>query len=124
MLLSAQHRFAAPETEPLCNYIERPLHCYPPCMMGAGILQCLTSWWSFVLAVSGHGKNKETAAEIGCICLEQSSYWIARHSHQSTMNPTLLPHNAFKEAQHVLWFVQRTSLPVHGTMNRATQDVH
>jgi hypothetical protein len=77
-------------------------------MVGAGMLQCLTSWWSLVLALSGHGKNKETAAEIGCICLEQLSYWIARLSHQSAMDPTPLPHNAFKEAQHILWFVQCT----------------
>jgi hypothetical protein len=76
-------------------------------MVGAGMLQCLTSWWRLVLAVSGHGKNKEIAAEIGCICLEQSSYWIARLNHQSAMDPTSLPHNAFKEVQ----VVRSTYLP-------------
>lgn len=89
--------------------------------MGVGMLQCLTSWWSTTLAASGPGKNKETPAEIGCIWLGQSFYWITRLHHQSAMAPTPLPHNAFKEAQNVGWFVQRTSLPLHGTMNRAFQ---
>ncbi|KAF1835982.1 hypothetical protein BDW02DRAFT_578284 [Decorospora gaudefroyi] len=66
-------------------------------------------WWSAVLAAFGHDKNKETGAKIGCICLEQSSYWIARHNHQSAMAAAPLPHNAFKEAQNVTLIISAAS---------------
>jgi hypothetical protein len=75
--------------------------------------RCLGRFWTW--------QEQRNPSGIGCICLEQSSYWITRLSHQSARTPTPLPHNAFKEAQNATWFVQRSSLLIYGTMNRTSK---
>lgn len=91
------------------------LHC------GAGMLECLRSWQRAVLAASGHGKNKETTSagqphQSGTINLLDPPRLI--------INVLLAPHNTLKEAENVRWFVRRSSLPIQGTMNSASRDVH